>query len=84
MQLTADTQVIFLSVLFIIGQISLFILFIVEAVCAAQYSKSKLGFVFGTWFLNPKDYPGGEQHCKRGFIYALLMSAGFVFLHFWH
>jgi len=84
MQFTADTQATFISVLFIIGQISLFILFTAEAICAAQYSKGKSGFIFGTWFLNPKDYPGGEQHCRRGFIYAVLMSAGFVSLHLWH
>ncbi|WP_187807256.1 hypothetical protein [Aquipseudomonas alcaligenes] len=81
MEFAPDTPRIALSVLFVMAQFTLFILYVIEAIQAAKYSKNNHGFIFNTWFLSPKDYPGGEKHCKRGFLYALLSAAGFGALY---
>lgn len=76
MTLDPEAKNIFLSVLFILSMTILFVLYVAEAVQASRFTQSKgIFFYDATWFLSPKKFPGGEQHCKRAFIYSVLMAA---------
>jgi len=83
MNIDPEAKNILLTVLFILSIFTLFILYVLEAIQAAQFTKSKAIFFYdATWFLSPKKFPGGEQHCKRALIYSILIAALIGSLYF--
>jgi len=73
------SNIAWVVVLFVVG-----VMYLSCMIHASTLSENKAQIYFGTWYLNPKEFPTpeGKACCKRGAILVLVLTVMVVFRWF--